>query len=1162
MLILQVPLESFAGYPAFVDAMEQMQTKEEPKPKEEKPKKDKRTKVASTLLHHRMGHRSIPVLLNASKHEVWQDTRIGFEHDSFCEGCKISTSRKSARGSMPTATAMKITGPGQAVTMDIIVNKKSKQEQANLISGHFPYYLLICDVYSRYSMLLGMKDKEAASVVAALNSWIATHQCTPVFHPGFISAVRTDADPVFVSQEFITACEEQHIKFSHAAPRHQEMNGLAERTWQSLRELAFSMMVHAQVGDEFYDYALQHSWKVFNCLPIRGQRIKGRPATPFEMFLGFKPSLSKFKVLFCPVVVNIGDKIGTDKKVRKRKNTPERGMKGIHVGISTKSEGWLVYIPSLNSTVVSNDAAFDEHFRSPHVIDANRKRFSGGIPLQPHPQQVKDGEQIETTGSGLPFAQGWEKYPAEDGDPSKFLILIASPPLTLKNLMMTLRMTHLMTLMTRSDDGDSAEDDDVFYYVGDDPEDKDEQDASNDKVQEHPRRTVFFDVEEADDNGVVHAQVQEEPETQEESPTPVNTKGMKKGKTQFPKTGLRRSPRIQEKLQSNVAYAAKDLQIAAHAKLVQWMPESHFGFNANVVDVETIMGAESITGLDPDIFQPAPQTWKQILTLPPHLKKHWVKSWKAELSTIIKMGTFAHVDGPIDDPIIPVTMKMRIKLKSDGTIDKLKARCCLRGDYQQDLYDWDTWCAIAGFPELKRFLAFNVSQKCRIYQLDFIGAFLQSPTQHETYTVLPKEWSEVMPEFADYFGKPMRLAKALYGDITANKCWDDELSAWLISYGFRRCLAAQSIFIKESGDDKMVIVNAVDDQLYFSTSDEMRKKFEDAISKRFEVDLLGQAHWYLQSRVTQSANFDVTVDQSRYIALIISRFLPSVDINKLSDFQIKRYSSPLPHDFVATKQDCSPDKETVQKLQEEFGFEYASVIGMFIYLLNTAYYLHFAISKLGKFNALPGRVHFKAVKHLLMHLACNRLKCGVTFYSDVTRSPIYQLVKENTDANPDAPIIMFTDSSWQDCPDTGRSTGCYQIYQQGGIVDAASFVPNPVAMSSAEAEYNAVAHAMQRCANVRQVLQELHGNAPDAPLNVPILCDSESALIIGQNSKDTKRTRHIQRRYHYVRDGFASRLYDGHKIDGTINPADVGTKNLSSDVLIPHVEVMHTTVLP
>ena len=80
------------------------------------------------------------------------------------------------------------------------------------------------------------------------------------------------------------------------------MNGLAERTWQSLRELAFSMMTHAHVGDEFYDYALQHAWKVFNCLPVRGLEIEGRPATPFEMFIGDKPCLSKFKVLFCQLL--------------------------------------------------------------------------------------------------------------------------------------------------------------------------------------------------------------------------------------------------------------------------------------------------------------------------------------------------------------------------------------------------------------------------------------------------------------------------------------------------------------------------------------------------------------------------------------------------------------------------------------------------------------------------------------------------------------------------------------------------------------------------------------------------------------------------------------------------------------------------------------------
>ena len=43
-------------------------------------------------------------------------------------------------------------------------------------------------------------------------------------------------------------------------------------------------------------------------------------------------------------------------------------------------------------------------------------------------------------------------------------------------------------------------------------------------------------------------------------------------------------------------------------------------------------------------------------------------------------------------------------------------------------------------------------------------------------------------------------------------------------------------------------------------------------------------------------------------------------------------------------------------------------------------------------------------------------------------------------------IVMFTDSSWNDCKDTGRSTGGYLGLVQGGAVDYGSHVPVPVAM--------------------------------------------------------------------------------------------------------------------
>ena len=41
------------------------------------------------------------------------------------------------------------------------------------------------------------------------------------------------------------------------------------------------------------------------------------------------------------------------------------------------------------------------------------------------------------------------------------------------------------------------------------------------------------------------------------------------------------------------------------------------------------------------------------------------------------MGTFVPADEVVDEPLIPVTMKMRIKLKSDGTIDKLSTHAAV-----------------------------------------------------------------------------------------------------------------------------------------------------------------------------------------------------------------------------------------------------------------------------------------------------------------------------------------------------------------------------------------------------------------------------------------------------------------------------------------------------
>ena len=90
----------------------------------------------------------------------------------------------------------------------------------------------------------------------------------------------------------------------------------------------------------------------------------------------------------------------------------------------------------------------------------------------------------------------------------------------------------------------------------------------------------------------------------------------------------------------------------------------------------------------------------------------------------------------------------------------------------------------------------------------------------------------------------------------------------------------------------------------------------------------------------------------------------------------------------------------------------------------------------------------------------------------------------------------------------------------------------------------------------------MYGNDADTPFTIPFFCDSESAIIMGNNKKDTKRTRHMQRRVHFVRDNVESRKFIPTKIDGELNPSDIGTENLNSEKLEQHIPVMHTEVNP
>ena len=83
--------------------------------------------------------------------------------------------------------------------------------------------------------------------------------------------------------------------------------------------------------------------------------------------------------------------------------------------------------------------------------------------------------------------------------------------------------------------------------------------------------------------------------------------------------------------------------------------------------------------------------------------------------------------------------------------------------------------------------------------------------------------------------------------------------------------------------------------------------------------------------------------------------------------------------------------------------------------------LSFEVHKLEKFSGNPGKVHFEGLVHLLRYIRDNKY-LGLKYYADLNYAPVTDLFRQAS-IKTENHLMDFSDSSWQDCPDTGRSTG-------------------------------------------------------------------------------------------------------------------------------------------
>ena len=164
----------------------------------------------------------------------------------------------------------------------------------------------------------------------------------------------------------------------------------------------------------------------------------------------------------------------------------------------------------------------------------------------------------------------------------------------------------------------------------------------------------------------------------------------------------------------------------------------------------------------------------------------------------------------------------------------------------------------------------------------------------------------------------------------------------------------------------------------------------------------------------------------------------------------------------------------------------------------------FAVNYVSGFANAYGDIHYKALIRMLTYL-----------YHTRDRELVFAKAPSDTHIG----IKAFSDSDWAgDIVDRKSYTGS-AVYVGNSLISWTSKKQPIVSLSSCEAEYIAAAETVKSILSVRSIIKEL------TTLNEPIelYLDNTGAAAIAQKDLNNQRTKHIDVRYHFIREWVQSK---------------------------------------
>ena len=147
--------------------------------------------------------------------------------------------------------------------------------------------------------------------------------------------------------------------------------------------------------------------------------------------------------------------------------------------------------------------------------------------------------------------------------------------------------------------------------------------------------------------------------------------------------------------------------------------------------------------------------------------------------------------------IISTKWIFRNKTDEEGNVIRNKACLVAQGYLQMEGVDYDeTFTPVAHMESIKILLALICHLSFKLYQMDVKTAFLNEIHKENVYVAQPKGFID--PHFPNHV---LYLKKALYGLKQALRAWYNRLTQYLVSHGFTKGKANQTLFIKREDSE-------------------------------------------------------------------------------------------------------------------------------------------------------------------------------------------------------------------------------------------------------------------------------------------------------------------------------------------------------------------------